>query len=201
MIVASRPRPFPALLIRWVIGTVVLCGACAAWAQTTPAPQLGVAPAPQAEPAAPEAILPTPPPDVQPAPPSSPPGLFGAIGRWVDTSIDSVTSGLSSARDAVGGLGDQASEAAKGAADAASKVVRIPTNAIVTGRHHCIRTAGGGPDCQAATDALCRSKGYSAGTSLHIQSEQKCPVWGWIAGKEPVGQCGNATYVTSAMCR
>ena len=174
-------------------GTVFAQSVAPAPTEVAPAAQ------PEAVPAeAPTAILP---PDVQP--PASPvrPGLFGAIGRWVDTSIGTVTSGLGSARDAVGGLGDQASEAAKSAADAASKVVVIPTASIVTGRQHCVRAGSGGPDCQAATTALCRSKGYTAGTSLHIQSEQKCPVWGWIAGEKPVGKCGTETYVTSAMCR
>ncbi|MFL4970535.1 MAG: hypothetical protein ACJ8EU_17540 [Xanthobacteraceae bacterium] len=200
MIVASHTRLVPALLIHCAVGAAALSFACAALAQSTPAPQLGVAPAaqPEAVPAAPQ--MPALSPDVQPPSPS-PPGLFGTIGRWVDTSIGTVTSGLSSARDAVGGLGDQASEAAKGAADAASKVVRIPPTSIVIGRQHCIRTATGGPDCLTATEALCRSKGYSAGTSLHIQSEQKCPVWGWIASEKPVGKCGTETYVTSAMCR
>jgi hypothetical protein len=201
MIVASHTRLVPALLIHWAIGAAVLSFACSAVAQSTPPAQLGVAPAAQPEIVPSEPQVPAPPPDVQPASPSSPPGLFGAIGRWVDTSIGSVTSGLSSARDAVGGLGDQAGEAAKGAADAASKVVRIPPTSLVTGRQHCLRTPTGGPDCLAATEALCRSKGYSGGTSLHIQSEQKCPVWGWIAGEKPVGKCGTETYVTSAMCR
>jgi hypothetical protein len=200
MIVATRTRPVPALLIHYVIGAAALSFPCAAFAQSSPAPQLGVAPAAQPEPAPTAPQPPALPPNAQPTPPSRP-GLLGAIGRWVDTSIGSVTSGLNSARDAVGGLGDQASEAAKGAADAASKVVRIPAASIVTGRQHCIRTATGGPDCLAATAALCRSKGYSGGTSLHIQSEQKCPVWGWIAGEKPVGKCGTETYVTSAMCR
>jgi hypothetical protein len=199
MIASSlRKSPIHALLVHVAIGAAALPFACAAFAQSTP--QLGVAPAAQPEPVPPEAQPPALPPEAQPAPPSRP-GLFGAIGRWVDTSIGTVTWGWNSARDAVGGLGDQASEAAKGAADAASKVVRIPAASIVAGRQHCIRTATGGPDCLAATAALCRSKGYSGGTSLHIQSEQKCPVWGWIAGEKPVGKCGTETFVTSAMCR
>jgi hypothetical protein len=201
MMVVSHTRFVPALLVHCAIGAAALSFACAALAQSIPAPRLGVAPATQPDAGVPESQAPAPPPDVQPALPSRPPDLFGAIGRWVDTSIGSVTSGWNSARDAVGGLGDQASEAAKGAADAASKVVRIPAASIVTGRQHCIRSASGGPDCLAATEALCRSKGYSGGTSLHIQSEQKCPVWGWIAGEKPVGKCGTETYVTSAMCR
>jgi len=198
MIVAVHTRAMQ-VLIAWAIGALALSCAAAAFAQSTPAPQLDIAPTaqPEALPAEPPLLTP----DVQPSAPATPPGLFGAIGHWMDTSIDTVTSRLNSARDAVGGLGDQASEAAKGAADAASKVVAIPKASIVTGRQHCIRTRSGGPDCEAATDALCRSKGYKAGTSLHIQSEQSCPVWGWIAGDKPVGKCGTETYVTSAMCR
>jgi hypothetical protein len=139
MIVAAHTRLVPALLIQWAIGAAVLSFAYSAVAQSTPPAQLGVAPAAQPETAPVEPQVPALPPDVQPPPPSTPPGLFGAIGRWVDTSIGSVTSGFNSARDAVGGFGDQASEAAKGAADAASKV---PVEGIF-GRHqpaHSIRT-------------------------------------------------------------
>ena len=39
------------------------------------------------------------------------------------------------------------------------------------------------PDCEAASEVLCRTKGFTTGSSLHIQSEQKCPVWGWINGE------------------
>jgi hypothetical protein len=198
MIVSVHTRPVP-VLISWAIGAIAVSFAAAAFAQSTPAPQLDIAPAtqPEAAPAEPPILSP----DAQPSAPATPPGLFGAIGRWMDTSIDTMNSGLNSARDAVGGLGDQAGEAAKGAADAASKVVAIPKTSIVTGRQHCIRTRSGGPDCDAATDTLCRSKGYKGGTSLHIQSEQSCPVRGWISGEKPVGKCGTETYVTSAMCR
>jgi hypothetical protein len=123
----------------------------------------------------------------------------------MDDSLGQVTSGWNNARESVGGFSERATDAAKGAADAArdaaSTMMRIPTTSIVTGRGHCARTASGGPDCQAATDALCRTKGYSAGSSLHIQSEEKCPVWGWVKGEKPVGRCGTETYVTSAMCR
>ena len=193
MIVTARQLLLTGVLAWLAGGTMTL----AAVAQSVPG-QLDVAPA--AEPPAPQ-----PPAAAPPAPPAPPlqiqpgrsrgPGLFGTIGRWFDDSLDTMTSGWNAT---VGSLGDRASDAAKGARDAATSV-RIP--GPVMGRQPCPVTASGGPDCQAATDALCRSKGFSAGTSLHIQSEQKCPVWGWIAGKEPTGHCGTATYVTSAMCR
>jgi len=164
----------------------------AAVAQSAPEEQLGVAPAAEPPTTAPAPAQPL---QIHPGQ-SSGPGVFGAIGRWFDDSIDTMTSGWNST---VGSIGDRANDAAKGARDAATSVMRIPGPVI--GRERCVVTAGGGPDCQAATDTLCRSKGFSAGTSLHIQSEQNCPVWGWIAGKEPAGHCGTATYVTSAMCR
>ena len=157
-------------------------------AQTAPSapaaaadPQLGVAPATEPQPA--------------PGPPQAyAPGLLNEIGRWFDQSLDSMTSGWNNARETVGSLGDRAGEAAK-------TMTRMPTTSIITGREHCLRSGTGGPDCAQATDTLCRSKGFAGGTSLHIQSEQKCPVWGWIAGEKPVGRCGTETYVTSAVCR
>jgi hypothetical protein len=183
-------------LARLVPAAVAMLLACAAAAQNAPAPQPGGAPGsePQQQAAAPA--------DAQSGPPK--PGLFGRIGRWLDDSIGGVAAGLGGARDTVGAIGTTATDAAKGAAgvarDAAATVARIPAGSLVTGRAHCVRV-GGGPDCAAAAETLCRVKGYGSGTSLHIQSEQKCPVWGWISGEKTVGKCSTETYVTSAMCR
>ena len=134
------------------------------------------------------------------------PGLFGAIGRWLDNSVGGVAAGWSSARDTVGNIGSQATDAAKGAAgvarDAAATVARIPARragvrppALRAHRQRRTGLPARRPRCCAA------SKGYTSGTSLHIQSEQKCPVWGWISGEKTVGKCNTETYVTSAMCR
>jgi hypothetical protein len=174
----------------------VVLFACGAMAQTQAPPQLGVAPGDPQQ----QAVTV---PDAAAKPPK--PGLFGTIGRWLDDSIGGVAAGLGSARETVGNIGSQATDAAKGAAgmarDAAATVARIPAGVPVTGRAHCVRTAGGGPDCPHAANTLCWIKGYTSGTSLHIQSEQKCPVWGWISGEKTMGKCSTETYVTSAMCR
>jgi hypothetical protein len=183
-------------------GAVIMLAAFAAQAQTGAPPSLGVAPGTPAHDSAP-AVEPAPPPGA----PAPKPGLFGALGRWMDDSLGSVTSGWSNARDAVGGIGDRAGDAAKGAAGAARDAAAAaagaitPGAALVTGRQLCIRSANGGPDCETATTMLCRTKGYATGSSVHIQSEQKCPVWGWINGEKPVGRCNTETYVTRAMCR
>jgi hypothetical protein len=162
-----------------IAGALVLLVASAAHAQVAPS-QLGVAPA-----GAPQQISPSAEPAASAAP-AHRPGLFGTIGRWMDDSISNVTSGWSSAREAVGGLGTRAGDAAKGAAGAARDAAAAAAGAIapgslVSGRQHCIRAANGG--------------------SLHVQSEQKCPVWGWINGEKPIGKCSTETYVTRAMCR
>jgi hypothetical protein len=175
--------------------------AFAAHAQTSAPMPLGVAPGSPPPDSAPASQPATP-----PSPPAAKPGLFGAIGRWMDNSIGNVSSGWSSARDAVGGIGNRAGDAAKGAAgaarDAAAAAAGVITpGSLVSGRQHCIRSANGGPDCDTASEALCRTKGFTTGSSVHIQSEQKCPVWGWINGEKPVGKCNTETYVTRVMCR
>jgi hypothetical protein len=207
MLATRRTNLAVATLVHLTVGTAALSLACTALAQSNPTPQLGVAPAAEAQ--APSAPAPAQPPaaapDVRQRPGANGPGLFSAIGRWIDNSLDTMASGLKDARNAVGDLGNHPAEAAAGATEPAKEsplgTVRIPTPAIVTGRQHCIRTANGGPDCLAASEVLCRQKGYAGGASLHIQSEQKCPVWGWVHGEKPVGECGTETYVTSAMCR
>ena len=181
-----------------VLGTLTVLFACGAAAQTQAPPQLGVAPAGEAQQQGAVA------PDAAPAGPPKP-GLFGTIGRWFDDSIGGVAAGLGSARDTVGNIGAQATDAAKGAAgvarDAAGAVARIPAGSLVTGRARCLRNAGGGPDCVGAAETLCRVKGYNSGTSLHVQAEQKCSLSAWVKGEKEIGKCSTETYVTSAMCR
>jgi hypothetical protein len=184
-------------LAHLALGAMTVMFACAAAAQTQAPPQLGVAPAGEPQQQGSAA------PDAAPGPPK--PGLLGTIGRWLDDSIGGVASGLGSARDTVGNIGAQATDAAKGAAgvarDAAAGVARVPAGVPVTGRAHCVRTAGGGPDCPHAANTLCWIKGYTSGTSLHIQSEQKCSLSAWVKGETEIGKCTTETYVTSAMCR
>ena len=170
-------------------GVLMVFVACAALAQSTPQ-QLGIAPAAEPQPAPPEAAPPL------GEPRRNSPGLFAAIGRFVDESISTVSSGI-------GSIGAPAGDAVRGAAGAAkdAAALMIPPTAIVSGRIHCLRTQNGGPDCQAAANLMCQRKGYTTGSSLRVQAEQKCPVLGWIAGDKPMGKCTTETYLTSATCR
>src|SRR5712692_9836187 len=105
MVVTNARKPLVSRPVaRLAAAFAALSFACAAVAQNAPGPPLGVAPA-----TAPQLQTPT----AQPLQPANPPGLFGTIGRWVDQSIGNVTAGLNTAREAVGDLGGQASEAAK----------------------------------------------------------------------------------------
>ena len=95
-----------------------------------------------------------------------------------------------------------AKDAADGARGTASTVARLPLTRVVSGRERC-PAAGGGPDCRAATDALCRGKGYSSGTSVDVQSAQKCPAWVWLSGRSSSAEseCTTETFVMRAVCQ
>lgn len=138
----------------------------------------------------------------QTQPASAEPDVFAAIGRWVDDTVVGVTSGFSNARETLDGIGDRATDTAKGAAETAAKVARIPLAPMVSGRQRCIPAANGAPDCAAATEVLCRTRGFSTGRSVDVHSAQKCPAEVWISGRQPApGECTLETYVTRAVCQ
>jgi hypothetical protein len=131
-------------------------------------------------------------------------GLLDALGRMVDDSLGTI--GLKDTRDAVNELGGRAGETAKDAAttakDAAETVVRLPATRIVTARQRCAPAANGAPDCQAAANAACRSKGFGSGRSVDIESAQKCPAHVWLSRRAPAeGECALETFVTRAVCQ
>ena len=136
--------------------------------------------------------------------PSQPPagessGPFGAIGRLFGDVFNGVTGDLKSMTGRVGDLGGKATDAAK---DAAGTVARIPATRVVAGRQKCERAPNGGPDCQAAAEALCRAKGLAGGRSLDIQSAQSCPAQVWLSAREPQpGECATDSFVTRAVCQ
>jgi hypothetical protein len=119
-------------------------------------------------------------------------------------------SGLKSANEALGGIGSQTSEAAKGAVDtardAAGNIVSLPNSRIVTGRERCAAAANGAPDCRAAADAACRSKGFVSGRMLDTQQTRKCPPAAFLSALSDrrlpsEGDCALETFVTRAVCQ
>ena len=174
-----------------------------ALAQSSPAP-----------PANPPAVI-TAPPDApaQGAPPSGPsaaplPRLptpsetISSIGRFIDQSISNVGAGIRGAGDAVGGASSAAGGFAKGVGDAAGAVARLPLARTVSGWEPCPLAANGAPDCEAASIALCKTKGFSTGKSVDITAAQKCPAVVWIEKRQPKeGECKDEAFVSKAICQ
>jgi hypothetical protein len=142
------------------------------------------------------------PPAVAPAPtpPPGPPGPFGTIGRFLDESLQGLGQGLKGAREQMDDITGRAGDAAKDAAR--SLPLRRPS--IVAGRERCLPAPNGAPDCVTATAVMCRASGYETGSSIDMQTEQKCPA---VTASGPASppldqsQCWLESYVIRALCR
>lgn len=125
----------------------------------------------------------------QQPPPS--PGLFGVLGGWIRESADGVASNLKGTQQRIDGIN-------KGAMDTLS---RLPAVGMVSGRATCQVALNGGPDCNAASDKLCKDKGYAGGKSLLTESAETCKPRVLIPGyKRKDGDCRVDTFVTRASC-
>jgi len=151
----------------------------------------------EARPASPES-------PAAPAPANPPPerGPLGAVGNWLDQSITTVGTGLKATQKTIDDLTAPARDAVKGAAgaakDAATAVVRLP--GFVSGSERCLTAPNGAPDCQAATDALCKANGYESGRSLDTRTQAYCPP-AQIKLSGPLPKLAECVYVTRAICR
>jgi hypothetical protein len=101
------------------------------------------------------------------------------------------------ASGAAQGVSNAATGAAKGAADA---VTRPLTTRFANGRERCVVAGNGAPDCRAAAEHLCKTAGYVGGSSVDMQSAEKCPARVYLVGRQP-GDCSMEHYVTRAMCQ
>lgn len=149
-----------------------------AWAQE----QTGASePPPAAE------LAPQPAPAAPPASPSgsSRPGLIDKLGDWL--------------RDSAEGTQQRLDELNKGTLDTLS---RIPIAGFASGRSLCPLSANGAPDCYAATDKLCKEKGYTSGRSLDTESAETCNPRIYLPGyqRKPT-DCRTDTFVTRAACQ
>lgn len=141
--------------------------------------------------------------EAQPAP--SEEGFFTATGRWFDEQFNKLGSGFKDARKGVENFGEEAGVAAKstadGAREAADAVARIPNTRPVTGHQTCRIAPNGAPDCVAAANALCRSKGFASGKSLDMTTAEVCPPKVYMSGRQTVGECRTETFVSRALCQ
>jgi hypothetical protein len=130
-------------------------------------------------------------------------GLFRDIGKLFEKSL-SVLPPLKSPSEAIDDLNARARETARetfrDAGDALSRLAK--PSSMVTGRTICPAATNGPPDCKAAADRLCQSKGYKEGKSLNADSAETCSAKVYIPGRQrKPGDCRTDNYVTTALCQ
>ena len=122
------------------------------------------------------------------------PGLINEIGKMFDKLPAWKGPG-----ETIDDLNARARDAAKDATDTLS---RLATPSMVTGRLACPVSANGAPDCKAATDKLCQSKGFKEGKSLATDAAEACSAKVLIPGRtRKPDDCRTDTYVTRAFCQ
>jgi len=142
-----------------------------------------------------------PPAATAPAPQPGPAVPFGTIGRFIDESLQGLGQGLRGAQEQMNDLTGRAGNAAK---DAAGSIDRLRRQSVVAGHERCAPAANGAPDCVAATTAMCRANGYETGSSIDMQTEQKCPTATPAGPASPPvdeSRCWLESYVIRALCR
>lgn len=188
---------FPALFRTRVATACAVLSICvlatsAAWPQA--APSLGIqSPAQQSIPDRPQPA----PQQNEPAPPSPPenPGLINELGKLWDKS-KSILPTIKSPQEAIEDLNARTKDAGEGL----SRLTK--PSLMVTGRMACPVSGNGAPDCKAAADKLCQSKGHTEGKSLDTDAAEKCSAKVYLPGrKREPGDCRTENYVTRALCQ
>jgi hypothetical protein len=179
---------------------MLMVAAGSAWPQAAPPPSLAPptpvvqTPDTQAAPDRPAA------PQGEPAPPAAPPahedspGLIHEMGKLFDKSL-SILPPLKSPGETIDDLNARAK-------DAGETLSRLTKPLLVSGRVICPVSANGAPDCKAASDKLCQSKGFKEGKSLTTDSAETCSAKVLIPGRtRKPGDCRIDNYVTRALCQ
>src|SRR5262245_45364044 len=140
-----------------------------------------------------------PPPAAQAPSPNYQPGFIDAVGRWLEQGAARFKSDMQDAQEGLDKFGSQARDAAK---DVTSGILALPGTRVVSGRARCEPAPNGAPDCLAAANSVCQSKGFQTGKSLDTQSEQKCPARLLLQGRAPNDiDCRTEMFVTRAVCQ
>jgi hypothetical protein len=190
-----------------VPGAVLLAlmiAAGAAWPQAAPTPPSAPAPAPPSagvQPPAPQVAAPDQPaaPQGEPAAPAAPPahdnpGLIHEMGKLFDKSL-SILPTIKSPGQTIDDLNARAK-------DAGETLSRLAKPSLVTGRVICPVSANGAPDCKAASDKLCQTKGFKEGKSVTTDSAETCSAKVLIPGRtRKPDDCRTDHYVTRALCQ
>jgi len=141
-------------------------------------------------------------PDQNPPVPLQPPAVIEAPPSPPATRLPTPAESFNAIGRLFGGATDAAGDVAKGVGDAAGTVARLPLTNVVNGKEMCVNAPNGAPDCAAASEALCRAKGFSRGASLDITSAYRCPAAFWAERREPNDrECVNEAFVSKAACQ
>jgi hypothetical protein len=185
--------------------SILVLATSAAWPQAAP-PSLGIqSPAQQSIPERPQPQQAAPQQNEPATPPSSEnPGLINELGKLWDKS-KAILPTIKSPQEAIEDLNARARDATKDAGEGLSRLANpslIKPSLMVTGRMACPVSANGAPDCKAAADKLCQSKGHQEGKSLDTDAAEKCSAKAYLPGrKREPGDCRNENYVTRALCQ
>jgi hypothetical protein len=164
---------------------IALASATSAWPQQQ---RLQVAPAQQP---APQATEPSPP---APEPPRGNPGLVEEIGKLLKDTASGLSSTLPSPKETL----DNLNTGAKDTSDGLKRIAPLSPQVMVSGRALCPAAANGAPDCKAGAERLCREKGYKEGSSVDVETAQKCSAKAYLAGQDA---CRTENFVTRAVCQ
>jgi hypothetical protein len=168
----------PIAIAMLVLSATVVSHRASAQATAQPAPSE------QGAPAQPEPGPPAPP---DPAAPKENPGLINEIGKLLEKPASMLPT-LKSPKETID--------------DAAGALSRLTKSPGVKGRAACPVAANGAPDCKAAADKLCQSKGFKEGKSLDVDTTRSCSAKALLSGRKPEeSECRTETYVTRAVCQ
>ena len=133
------------------------------------------------------------------------PGFFGGVARWFDRQASKIGSGFKDAGSQVENFGHEAGVAAKttveGAKDAAGAVVRLPSARVISGHEKCKVAPNGAPDCVAAANAMCKTKGFESGKSVDMTTAEVCPAQVYLSGRNSGAGCHTETFVSRVLCQ
>jgi hypothetical protein len=122
------------------------------------------------------------------------PGLINEIGKMFGKLPT-----LKGPSETIEDINARAKDAARNASDTLS---RMTTSSMVSGRVACPASANGAPDCKAASDKLCQTKGFKEGKSLITDSAEACSAKVLIPGRtRKPDDCRTDTFVTRALCQ
>jgi hypothetical protein len=132
-------------------------------------------------------------------------GFFATIGHWFDMTTGKLVSGTRKMGQGFKNIGHEAGVAAKTtvdtAKDAASAVGQLSTSRVVTGHEKCRDAPNGAPDCVAAADTICKTKGFKSGKSVDMTTAEVCPAEVYLAGRNSGPGCHTVTFVSRALCQ